>query len=178
MNDCAAAAPIGSRGLVVLPFGNGAERMLCDRDLGCSFSGLRFAVHDRSCLLRAAQEGIAFAFCQGIGLMRGMGMEVKCLHAGHANLFLSPLFCEALSNLSGADIELYDTDGSAGAARGAARGAGLYTSDGEAFASLQQKQVIHPEPQKARAYAEAYAAWGEALKQALGAEGYAEVTEV
>ena len=178
MNDCAAVAPIGSRGLVVLPFGNGAERMLCDRDLGCSFSGLRFAVHDRSCLLRAAQEGIAFAFCQGIGLMRGMGMEVKCLHAGHANLFLSPLFCEALSNLSGADIELYDTDGSAGAARGAARGAGLYASDGEAFASLQQKQVVHPEPQKARAYAEAYAAWGEALKQALGAEGYAEVTEV
>lgn len=169
MNECAAQAPIGSKGLCVLPFGNGAERMLGDRDLGCLFSGLRFAVHDRSCLLRAAQEGIAFAFCRGIGLMRGMGMPVECLHAGQANLFLSPLFCEALSNLSGADIELYETDGAVGAARGAALGAGFYHSAGEAFATLQRKQVIHPQPDKQRLYAEAYEAWTEVLEQALRA---------
>ncbi|MGI6220146.1 MAG: xylulokinase [Bacteroidaceae bacterium] len=170
MNALAAQAPIGSRGLIVLPFGNGAERMLCDRDLGCRILSLRFALHDRSCLLRAAQEGIAFAFCRGISLMRQMGMPVKSLHAGRANLFLSPLFCEALANVAQADIQLYDTDGAAGAARGAAWGAGYYTTSEQAFATLCRQQLIHPQPQFQAPYAEAYEAWSQALDQALAQE--------
>lgn len=167
MNLLAMQSPIGSAGLSILPFGNGSERMLCDQDLGCSIHGLRFNLHRREHLLRAAQEGIAFSFRQGIDLMRSMGMPIRRIHAGAANMYLSPIFCEAVANLTGADIVLYDTDGSIGAARGGACGASLYQNTEEAFATLQKKHVIHPDPNKQKAYAEAYDRWTEVLTHTL-----------
>ena len=159
MNEIAAKAPIGSAGVSILPFGNGAERMLENREIGSSIHGVNFNIHDRSHLLRAAQEGIVFSFQYGIEVMQQMGMNVNKIHAGHANMFLSPIFRETLAGVSGAVIELYDTDGSVGAAKGAGIGAGIYKDNKEAFSTLEKLAVIEPSTVDAQAYADAYATW-------------------
>ncbi len=165
MNEAAAKAPIGSAGVTVLPFGNGAERMLGNQSSSCIVEGVNFNLHNRSHLLRAAQEGIVFSFKYGIDIMRGMGMEVKKIHAGQANMFLSPIFCQTLAGVSGATIELYDTDGSVGAARGAGLGLGVYATPREAFSMLQCKQVIEPDTQNADLYHAAYERWCSVLQR-------------
>ena len=159
MNDVAASVPIGAEGLSVLPFGNGAERVLENQAPGCSLHGLNFNTHHRAHILRAAQEGIAFAFKYGIEVMEQMGMAVKRIHAGHANMYLSPLFRQTLANVTGASIDLYDTDGSVGAARGAGIGAGIYRDYKEAFATLQQVETTEPRPEDIEATMEAYERW-------------------
>lgn len=157
MNDVAAKAPIGSAGVSILPFGNGAERMLENKEVGSSIHGVNFNIHGKEHLLRAAQEGIVFSFKYGIDIMEQMGMKVNRIHAGHANMFLSPIFRDTLAGVTGAVIDLYDTDGSVGAAKGAGIGAGIYKDNNEAFASLEKIAVI--EPANSDQYAEAYQRW-------------------
>ena len=159
MNDMAAGVPIGSDGVKIIPFGNGAERVLENREVGCSIRGLSFTKHNRAHIVRAAQEGIVFSFCYGMEIMQQMGMNIKKVHAGKANMFLSPLFRDTLAGVSGATIELYETDGSAGAAKGAGIGAGIYKDHDEAFASLKKLAVIEPDEANRSAYLEAYADW-------------------
>ncbi len=165
MNQLAAQAPVGSDGVTVLPFGNGAERMLGNKPSSCVVEGVNFNLHDRPHLIRAAQEGIVFSFKYGIDIMQEMGMEVKKIHAGMANMFLSPLFCTTLAGVTGAVIELYDTDGSVGAARGAGLGAGIYASEKEAFHALKRKQVIEPVATDSEQYQQAYAHWFSLLQR-------------
>ena len=165
MNELASRVPVGSEGVSILPFGNGAERMLQDQETGCSVQGLNFNIHNRNHLLRAAQEGIVFSFKYGIDIMKGMGIDVKKIHAGCANMFLSPLFRETLADITGAVIELYDTDGATGAAKGAGIGAGVYRDHGEAFATLEKLGVTEPDPVRAATCAEAYGRWLECLER-------------
>ena len=144
MNEVAASVPIGSDGVSILPFGNGAERMLGNKDTGCSIHGVNFNRHGKAHLMRAAQEGIVFSFQYGIEIMEKMGIPVNMIHAGKANMFLSPIFRDTLAGVSGATIELFDTDGSVGAAKGAGIGAGIYRDHNEAFATLEKLAVITP----------------------------------
>ncbi len=159
MNDLAAQAPIGADGVSIIPFGNGAERILQNRETGASIHGINFNIHNRSHLLRAAQEGIVFSFIYGMEIMQQMGMSLNTIKAGKANMFLSPLFRDTLAGTTGATIELYDTDGAVGAAKGAGVGAGIYADTDEAFATLQKLAVIEPDAANAAAYREAYARW-------------------
>ncbi|MDR1562003.1 MAG: carbohydrate kinase [Dysgonamonadaceae bacterium] len=161
MNEIAAGSPVGSRGLSIIPFGNGAERMLGNREAGCSVHGINFNIHTREDIVRAAQEGIAFSFYYGMGIMQEMGMDVSLIRAGNANMFLSPLFRRTLAGVSGATIEIFDTDGAAGAAKGAGIGAGIYSSHNEAFASLEKIDAIEPEVGKSAEYLDAYLRWKE-----------------
>ena len=163
MNAMAENVPIGSEGICILPFGNGAERLLGNRDTGCSIHGLNFNIHHRPQLVRAAQEGIVFAFQYGIEIMEQMGMKVDKIHAGQANMFQSKVFRDTLAGVSGATIELFDTDGSAGAAKGAGIGAGVYKSTQEAFSTLERLSVVAPEHQEE--YRAAYERWKSYLKQ-------------
>lgn len=164
MNDMAAGVPIGSEGVKIIPFGNGAERVLENREVGCSVHGLNFNNHNQAHLVRAAQEGIVFSFCYGMEIMQNMGMELNKIHAGRANMFLSPLFRDTLAGVSGATIELYKTDGSVGAAKGAGIGAGIYKDNNEAFATLKKLAVIEPDEKKRDEYLNAYAEWKAILK--------------
>lgn len=167
MNDLAAQAPIGSEGVSILPFGNGAERVLQNREIGSSIHGVNFLKHGKQHIVRAAQEGIVFSFQYGIEIMEQMGMDVKKIHAGHANMFLSPLFRETLAGVSGATIELFDTDGSVGAAKGAGIGAGIYKDNNEAFATLDRIEVIEPKEADRQAYRDAYGLWKQRLETIL-----------
>ena len=167
MNDLANSVPIGSEGVSVIPFGNGAERVLENREINCSINGLNFNKHNKAHIVRAAQEGIVFSFCYGMEIMQQMGMDIKKIHAGKANMFLSDLFRNTLAGVSGATIELYDTDGSVGAAKGAGIGAGIYKDHNEAFATLDKLQVIEPDEHLRPQYLEAYAKWKEVLNRSL-----------
>jgi len=159
MNELASSAPAGCDGLVMLPFGNGAERVLGNERVGAKLAGLDLVRHSTAHMLRAAQEGIAFSFRYGIDIMKQMGLAPTVIRAGKANLFLSPLFRETLATLTGAAIELFATDGSLGAARGAALGAGFYKSEEEAFRSLEKLERIEPRAEWKEALEEAYAKW-------------------
>ncbi len=167
MNTLAASAPAGSAGVVVLPFGNGAERPLANRDIGAHIHGLQFNLHNNSHVLRAAQEGIVFALKYSFDIMQEMGMRIHKVKAGRANMFLSPVFQEAFVNTTGAVVELYNTDGAVGAARGAGVGAGLYQSFSEAFAQLKKLDTLTPTPTLQTAYQAAYERWLETLQQYL-----------
>ena len=163
MNDVAAQVPVGSDGVSILPFGNGAERMLGNKDTGCSIHGVNFNRHDRRHLMRAAQEGIVFSFQYGIEIMEAMGMKVDKIHAGLANMFQSKIFRDTLAGVSGATIELFDTDGSVGAAKGAGIGAGIYKDNQEAFSTLERLDVILPEHREE--YRAAYEKWKSYITQ-------------
>ncbi len=167
MNELAASAPVGSDGLAVLPYGNGAERTLENRNPGASIHGLDFNLHTRAHLLRAAQEGIVFALVYGMEIMRDMGMEVETARAGYANMFRSPLFADAFAAATGAALEIYETDGAQGAARGAGLGAGIYGKDEEAFAGLKLLRIVEPDEKSCGAYEEAYARWRDILTGVL-----------
>lgn len=158
MNDLAETAPIGADGLTVIPFGNGAERVLQNENVGASIHGINFNIHKKAFLIRAAHEGIAFSFAYGMQIMKDMGMEISTIKAGHANMFLSPLFCRTLASVTGATIELYETDGSVGAAYGAGIGAGIYKDSDEAFKTLNHMATIKPEADCAP-YRAAYDLW-------------------
>lgn len=159
MNDIAAHAPIGSDGLQCFPFGNGAERVLENRDLGAQFQGLQLTRHGLPHLIRAAQEGIVFALYYGIQVMEQVGVGLKNIRAGQANMFLSPLFADTLANLTGAAIQLYNTDGAQGAARGAGLGLGYYKTPADAFTGLQVVRTIEPDMRAQEAYRDAYGRW-------------------
>jgi len=164
MNNLAAKSPIGSKGVSIIPFGNGAERILENRDANCSIHGINFNIHDKGDILRAAQEGIVFSYEYGMEIMKDMGLNMNVIRAGHANMFLSPIFRQTLASVSGATIELYNTDGAAGAAKGAGMGIGYYASNKEAFASLEKLAVVEPESTKKDEYREAYERWKNLLK--------------
>jgi len=159
MNELAAQSPIGAQGISILPFGNGAERVLENREIGCQIHGLNFNIHSKNDILRAAQEGIVFSFQYGMEIMQALGMDIKLIRTGYANMFLSPLFAQTLANVSGATIELLNTDGAAGAAKAAGMGIGYYKSNNEAFASLTKLQVIEPNIAETEATKAAYRKW-------------------
>lgn len=167
MNELASQVAIGSEGVCILPFGNGSERMLENKETGCSLLNVNFNRHDRRHLIRAAQEGIVFSFKYGIDIMEGMGIPVKKIHAGHANMFLSPIFRDTLAGVTGATIELYDTDGAAGAARGGGLGAGIYQNTEEAFSNLERIAVIEPDTSKTEQYQAAYENWKQELEHRI-----------
>ena len=165
MNRLMETVPVGCEGVSVIPFGNGAERVLENQQTDCSIHGINFNKHGKAHLLRAAQEGIVFSFCYGMEIMQQMGMEINKIHAGRANMFLSGIFRDALAGVSGATIELYDTDGSVGAAKGAGMGCGFYKDHQEAFSTLKQLAVIEPDNSNRAAYLQAYTHWKSRLLQ-------------
>lgn len=167
MNDMMANIPIGSEGVTIIPFGNGAERVLENKEIGCSISGINFNKHSKAHIMRAAQEGIVFSFCYGMEVMTQMGMDIKKIHAGKANMFLSEIFRNTLAGVSGATIELYETDGSVGAAKGAGMGCGIYKDNEEAFHTLKKLAVIEPDLANRYAYLAAYNNWKAHLEKNL-----------
>lgn len=167
MNEMAAMIRPGSEGLFVLPFGNGAERMLNNKIVGAHLQHIDLNKHNTAHLIRAAQEGIAFAFRYGLDIMRSNGMQPAVIKAGKANMFLSPVFTEAFVNATGVPVELYDCDGSVGAALGAGIGSGYYSHPAEAFQKRQALNLI--QPTQTRLYDELYSSWKNILDQHINA---------
>lgn len=162
----AAKIPAGSNGFRVLPFGNGAERMLNNKIIGAHFHGIDLNIHTRAHIFRAAQEGIAFAFRYGLDIMRENNMNPTVIRAGKANMFYSPVFTEAFVNATGVPVELYQSDGSIGAAIGAGIGAKAFANEQEAFSKMKPLQLI--EPTNAAIYNALYEDWKKVLVEVVG----------
>ncbi len=166
LNTLAGEAPVGADNLFVLPFGNGAERVLQNINLGASIHGLDLNRHSASHISRAAQEGIVYALGYGFEVMNELGIQSKVIRAGHANMFLSELFCQTFVNTTGARLELYNTDGAQGAARGAGVGIGYYKSYDEAFRALSCKKSFEPDNQRSGVQ-HAFHQWKSILKKQI-----------
>lgn len=164
MNNEAAKIAAGSEGLAILPFGNGAERMLNNKQVGAHIKNIDLNIHSKAHIFRAAQEGIAFAFRFGFDILKANGMQANVIKAGKANLFLSDVFAQSFVNITGVPVELYDNDGSYGAAIGAGIGAGIFKSADEAFANSKALKLIEPQNTNLE---EPYQAWKAILKKQL-----------
>lgn len=157
INQLASSIPPGSEGLSILPFGNGAERIFNNRIIGSHFLNLDFNHHNRAHVFRAAQEGIAFAFRYGLDILRENGMNPSIIRTGIANMFQSKLFAQVFSNVTNTPVELYNNDGSVGAAIGAGIGSGAFASYDEAFEKMKVQETIEPESN--HPYEELYNQW-------------------
>lgn len=165
MNEMASAIEAGSEGLFVLPFGNGAERILNNKIIGAHIEHIDLNKHTSAHIVRASQEGIAFAFRYGLDIMRSNGMNPAVIRAGRANMFLSPVFTEAFVNVTNVPVELYNCDGSVGAALGAGIGSGYFRNIAEAFTNV--KPLVTIQPNQSALYDELYQGWKMALENKL-----------
>jgi len=166
LNDFAETIEVGSDGLLCFPFGNGAERVLKNRDFGAGFSNINFNIHNKGHLIRAAQEGIAFALNYGLDVMKNIGMEFTVIRAGNSNLFQSKVFKEAFVNTCNVNLEIYNTDGSQGSARGAGIGIGFY-SKADAFKNLKVIERLVPQEKLIKKYESSYRNWKNILDDNL-----------
>jgi len=157
MNTAAHVIEPGSNGLRILPFGNGAERMLDNKLVQSHIHNIDFNVHGTAHLYRAAQEGIAFAFRYGLDIMRENGMRPSVIRAGKANMFLSDVFTHSFVNATNVTVELHDCDGSVGAAIGAGIGVGFYKTAKEAFTKTAPLAIV--EPTQSQLYDDLYEEW-------------------
>ena len=169
MNRLAAQAALGAEGLRVLPFGNGAERILDNRTIGAHIENIDLNRHSATHILKAVSEGIAFSFRYGLDIMRENGYNPSVIKAGHSNLFLSGAFQQDFVGATGVPVELYENDGSAGAALGAGLGAGYFKSPAEAFTNLEKIRTV--EPGETGHYNELYEEWKEILNLKLQKNG-------
>lgn len=166
INQQAAGIPLGSEGLSILPFGNGAERMLENKMPGAQINNLQLTQHTSAHLFRAVQEGIACSFKYGLDILRENGVNPTVIRAGKANMFLSTLFTDLFVHFTEVPVELYDNDGAAGAAIGGGIGAGIFKTPQEAF--VNYKPVAKIEPGKsAAAYRNIYQQWKTYLEKSL-----------
>lgn len=165
MNEAAATVAPGSDGLQILPFGNGAERMLNNATIGAHLLNIDLNKNSAAHIYRAAQEGIAFSFRYGLDIMRENGLQPAVIRAGRANLFLSDVFAAAFVNATGVPVELYACDGSVGAALGAGIGAGIYQSEKEAFVNMEKLKVV--EPSDTQRYDALYQEWKSLLTEKI-----------
>jgi xylulokinase len=167
MNKKADEIPIGSEGICVLPFGNGPERILKNRNIEAHIQHINFNRHSEAHLLRAVQEGIAFSFNYGLKIMKRMGLSIDTIRVGSGNMFQSRIFREAFTNTTGTNVKIYDTNGASGAAVGAGLGAGIFSNRDEAFQHLKQITELNPDSEKQKAYQNNYEKWERDLQKEL-----------
>ena len=167
MNELATKISEGSNGLKVLPFGNGAERVLQNKTINSTFQGINFNIHTNAHIIRAAQEGIAFSLKYGMDIMAENGTSPSVIRAGKSNMFLSDVFSQTLVNVTGVSVELYDTDGAKGAALGAGIGNKFFENPKEAFVNMEKIDLIEPNVSKSAIYKEIYADWKAYLETKL-----------
>ena len=165
INELAYNVDAGSNGLMMLPFGNGSERMLENKMINSCIHNINFNIHTTAHLYRAAQEGIAFAFRYGLDIMRENGMNPKVIRAGKANMFLSEVFTESFVNITDVPVELYHCDGSVGAALGAGIGAGIFENPAAAFSNIKPIKLV--QPTQTNLYNELYEQWKKLLEKQL-----------
>ncbi|MEM1357729.1 MAG: FGGY-family carbohydrate kinase, partial [Bacteroidota bacterium] len=168
MEEWAASVPVGSDGLHFLPFGNGPERMLGNRNVGAHLLGLDLNRHDKKYLVRAGLEGIAFAFVYGMRVMQDLGVDLSTIRVGNDNLFQSAVFTNTIASLTGATIEVHNTTGAVGAALAAGVAVDLAPDLGTALSCQEILASIQP-GEEMEDVEKAYGRWLASLEKQLKA---------
>jgi xylulokinase len=167
LETLAKRVPVGSDGLIFLPFGNGPERVLKNRDVGAQLLHLDFNRHTRAHVVRAGIEGVAFSFVYGMKIMEDLGVDLTTIRVGNDNMFQSRTFAQTIATLTGATIEVYDTTGAVGAALAAGVASGDQGGLAEAVGHQHVLRTVHPERQLTPDLMESYLVWVAALDRAL-----------
>jgi xylulokinase len=167
MNNKGSQIPVGSDGLLVMPFGNGSERMLGNANIGAQFINLDLNFHTIAHMFRAAQEGIVYSLAYGFEMMKNLGVKPKVIRAGKANMFLSPIFTETLVNTTNVPVEMYDTNGAKGAALASGVGVGVFANLKEALSNLTKIDTIYPSENNKEVYIAGYEKWKTNLERIL-----------
>lgn len=173
MERTLSTVPIGSEGVMIYPFGNGAERIFSNRNIGSHIHNVEFNRHTRAHLYRAALEGVAFTFVYGIKFLKDMGLEIKSMRVGNDNMFRSEVFSTTISTLLGIDLEVFDTTGAVGAALASGHGCGIFRTIESAMKEVKPLKTFRP-TSNATAYKEAYASWIAELSKLLINEKYSD----
>lgn len=166
MERMAGAVPVGSEGLCVLPFGNGSERMLDNKNVNAHMLNIEFNRHTRAHLYRASLEGVAFSFVHGVNLLKDMGLDVDVMRVGNDNMFQSEVFSMTIATLLDCHIEVVDTTGAVGAARGAGVAIGTYASLEESLSGIEPSNIYEPRLNHAMCN-QAYNYWQSCLDKTL-----------
>lgn len=166
MEQLALAIPVGADGVRILPFGNGAERMLCNQNIGSQIKNLHFNRHTRAHLYRAALEGIAFSFIYGVHILKDMGLTIDVMRVGNDNLFQSEIFSSTIATLLNCEIEVVKTTGAVGAAKASGVAIGAYRTIKEAVGSRDIVKKYEP-ISTYDVYAKAYQLWQDDLQYLL-----------
>ena len=165
MNEMVKSVPVGAEGLLCLPFGNGSERIFENKLIGSHLLNLDFNKHETGHMLRAAVEGIIYALNLGFEMLSDLNINRNTIRAGNANLFLSDIFKSIFANVTDTPLEIFNTDGANGAARGAALGFGIFETMEEAFDDLQLLEVIEPNSELCTIYKESFEGWKETISK-------------
>ena len=164
MNRLAASVPVGAENLQIIPFGNGAERMFNNQEIGSHVCNINLNIHQNSHLCRAALEGIAFSFVYGMDILKKDHTQVNVIRTGNDNLYQSEVFAQTVATLIQKEIEIYNTTGAIGAARGAGVASGSFSEVGTVLSNNDFIKTHQPvttnEP-----YVEAYHRWKQELKK-------------
>jgi len=166
MNTLASEIPVGSDGVCLIPFGNGAERMLNNKEIGTRIVNMNLNNHHKGHICRAALEGIAFSFVYGMEILKSDGIDASVIRAGNDNLFRSEIFANTVATLIEQEIEIFNTTG----AIGAARAANLHTGDFESFGKsiMDNDHVMTYMPFKDKQpYIDAFKNWKKELELTL-----------
>jgi len=166
MNQLASEVPIGALGMQIIPFGNGAERMLDNKTVGGHFSHINLNIHGKAHICRAALEGIAFSFVYGMEILKSDGIQPKVIRAGNDNLFRSEIFSSTIATLINQDIEIYNTTGAIGAARACALNNGDFDLFGKRILENDYEMTFTPLKNK-EPYIKAYQSWKKELIKTL-----------
>ena len=166
MNEMASKISVGSDGISVIPFGNGAERMLNNKNIGTHLCNINLNKHTHGHLYRSSLEGIAFSFMYGMEILKKDNASINVIRAGNDNLFRSKIFANTVSTLIGHEIEIYNTTG----AFGAARASGVMNNDLSSFREKITKNdhIMTFMPLKNKSeYEDAYLRWKRDLEGVL-----------
>ena len=166
MNTLASEIPVGSDGVCLIPFGNGAERMLNNQEIGTRIVNMNLNNHHKGHMCRAALEGIAFSFYYGMEILKSDGIKPTVIRAGNDNLFRSEIFANTVATLIQQEIEIYNTTGAIGAARAAGLHTGDFKSFGKAIMDNDHVMTFMPFKDK-KPYLEAYQNWKRELELVL-----------
>ncbi|MCL7765346.1 FGGY family carbohydrate kinase [Polaribacter sp. Z014] len=166
MNTLASEIPVGSDGVCLIPFGNGAERMLNNKEIGTRIVNMNLNNHHKGHMCRAALEGIAFSFVYGMEIMKSDGIDPTVMRAGNDNLFRSEIFANTVATLIEQEIEIYNTTGAIGAARAADLHKGDFEAFGKAIMDNDHVMTFMPFKDK-KPYLDAYENWKKELELVL-----------
>jgi len=167
----AARAPVGSEGLIFLPYLTGERMPYSDPNARGTFFGLTVR-HDKSHLVRAVLEGVAYGLRDLLELVRDFGLEIEQVRASGGGA-RSGLWRQILADIFATELVTINvTEGAAyGAALLAGVGAGVYASVEKACdATIRVVTSTEPQPEHVElydAYYPVYRSLYEALKPAF-----------
>src|SRR5204863_3952243 len=137
ITDAAAIAPVGSEGLIFLPYLTGERTPYPDPCARGVFFGLTLR-HDRRHMARAVLEGVAYGLRDSFEILDEMGVPIRQVRASGGGA-RSPLWRQIQADVTGREHVTINVD--EGPASGVARLAGVGTGTWSTAAAARRATI-------------------------------------